>query len=547
VLVWLGLLYLSSDIHRHALDDVDGLYTTVARGMHNWGTTPYVDGVRFLDKPPALYWAMAASYSVFGVSEWAGRLPLTLAVLLTAFLLSSAAARSGDPTGGLWGALVFGLSAGPFLFTRTIEPGTLLVFFETLAFWAFLEWRRGGKSTAAFLFYLALAGATLSKGLVGAVLPLGAVAFFLLSLGRLRGFLEMEPVRGPALFLVVVCPWFVTVARENPGFLHHFFVEEHVLRFFGARVPHDYSSLPIPVFWALVLVWLLPFTPLLADVPPLLREGGDLVRLSVSWSLFGLVFFSLSSRLEHYAFTFLPPLGLLLGLAAARFVEEGRRPWGMRVCGYLSLVIGFLLAGGSFFLPRPQGLRHLDSDTTDFGPLFHLPAPTIARLGALALVAGVALGLGGALVLALPRRSRLQSALALAGTASALCGLSARALLDCEDSLSSHVFGEELARLARPSDRVFVMGDFETANSVLVDAPIPLLVFDGQAAVLEWGLRFADAPRRVFTRNEFLSAFRGEGRVFVLLPVEQIPGLGLPRSYELLRSAGRALVSNAPP
>jgi 4-amino-4-deoxy-L-arabinose transferase-like glycosyltransferase len=543
------VLYVAADLPRHALDDVDGLYTVVARGMvvrHDW-VTPYADGVRFLDKPPLLYWVMGGAYLVFGSSGFAGRLPLIAAVLGTAALLASAAARAGKRAAGAQGALCFGLCVGTFLFTRTTQPDTLLVFFEALAFWAFAEWNREPRTAPALLFYAALAGGMLSKGLIGVVLPLGGVVLFLLWVRGLRSLLRLEPWRGPLLFLVLVVPWFVAAALRNPGFLYHFFVEEHLLRFFGAREPHDYTSVSLPLFWGLILVWLLPWTPLLPAVVGLVRrEPGELVKLNAAWALFGLGFFSLSSRIEHYAFVLLPPLGLLLGVVLDRFVDHGEARRGVVASGALLLGLGLGLVAASF-VPLPAAGRPMGTHSTDFGPLFYLPQEIVARLRVLALAAGLGLALGGTAVLVAVRRGRRALAtLLLAAVATLLCGLEARALLLCEPSNSSHVFGEALAQIARPGDRVFLMGDFELGNSLLADVDMPLLVFDGKASVLEWGLRFPDAPPREVTRQEFLASFGGRTRVFLLAPAEAAGGLRLPRSYEVLRSAGRVLLSNEP-
>ena len=65
------------------LDDADSVHAEAAREMvvrHDW-TTLYIDGIRYLEKAPLLYWGMAASFKVFGVSDWAARLPLILGLL----------------------------------------------------------------------------------------------------------------------------------------------------------------------------------------------------------------------------------------------------------------------------------------------------------------------------------------------------------------------------------------------------------------------------------------------------------------------------------
>src|ERR1700761_2415791 len=78
---WL-VIYLPAIFTPALLDDADSIHAEAAREMitrHDW-TTLYIDGLRYLEKAPLLYWGMAASFKIFGVSEWSARLPLTLGV-----------------------------------------------------------------------------------------------------------------------------------------------------------------------------------------------------------------------------------------------------------------------------------------------------------------------------------------------------------------------------------------------------------------------------------------------------------------------------------
>src|SRR6516162_3528734 len=65
------------------LDDVDTIHAEAAREMllrHDW-VTLYTNGLRYLEKAPLMYWSLATSYTVFGISDWSTRLPLMLGVL----------------------------------------------------------------------------------------------------------------------------------------------------------------------------------------------------------------------------------------------------------------------------------------------------------------------------------------------------------------------------------------------------------------------------------------------------------------------------------
>src|SRR5499427_9266272 len=93
LLLWVAI-YFASIFSPALLDDVDTIHAEAAREMvnrHDW-VTLYTDGVRYLEKAPLMYWGVAASYKLFGISEWSTRLPLMLGVLalfLTTYYLGA--------------------------------------------------------------------------------------------------------------------------------------------------------------------------------------------------------------------------------------------------------------------------------------------------------------------------------------------------------------------------------------------------------------------------------------------------------------------------
>src|ERR1700760_1858300 len=107
------------------LDDVDSIYIEIAREMlqrHDF-VTPTIDGIRFFDKPPVMYWMAAGSMHLFGIHDWAARLPLALAVLalllsvyaLGIRLFATASPADKPDRGGFYAALAVATSMGPYL------------------------------------------------------------------------------------------------------------------------------------------------------------------------------------------------------------------------------------------------------------------------------------------------------------------------------------------------------------------------------------------------------------------------------------------------
>ena len=131
VAAW-AVLHLGGLFSPGLLDDVDSVYIEIAREMlhrHDY-VTPYVDGIRFFDKPPLLYWLAAGSMRVFGEADWAARLPLaliTLALLLATYslglrLFATVSPSASPDRAALSSALVLATSVGPYLYTRFFIP-----------------------------------------------------------------------------------------------------------------------------------------------------------------------------------------------------------------------------------------------------------------------------------------------------------------------------------------------------------------------------------------------------------------------------------------
>jgi 4-amino-4-deoxy-L-arabinose transferase-like glycosyltransferase len=147
VLAWL-ILQIGGLFTPGLLDDVDSVYIEIAREMlhrHDY-VTPYINGIRFFDKPPLMYWMAAGSMHLFGIHDWAARLPLALAVLalllavygLGIRLFAAISPPASPDRAGFYAALALATSIGPYLYTRFYIPDILLALWMTLTVHLFL-------------------------------------------------------------------------------------------------------------------------------------------------------------------------------------------------------------------------------------------------------------------------------------------------------------------------------------------------------------------------------------------------------------------------
>ncbi|MDR0311413.1 MAG: glycosyltransferase family 39 protein [Acidobacteriota bacterium] len=571
LLIMAAGVYLFTATGRAVLDDGDALYSHVAQNMAATGdwVTPYANGVRFLDKPPMLYWLTAASFHVFGVNEFAVRFPAACAVAAIALLLFFLGQKTGSPFAGFVAGSAFAFCAGTFLFTIMAFPDIFFVFFLTLAVTAFYAWYRDDQNPVfpALLFYAATAGAVLSKGLIGLAFPAAIALLFLIwsrNPGRLR---HLHIVKGTLLFFLVAAPWHILAAVRNPGFLWYYFVNEQFLRFLGKRQPLDYESISLPVFWALMLAWLFPWSAFLPALRHVWRDSSgrnsasrDAIKICFCWASVVLVFFSVSSRIEHYSMPIFPPLAVLVGAAlssesiTAKLAEKTIR----RGFAFLSILGGaaalILVAGGlllTFGVPGDAGQSPAETSARVhaykyyFAPLFEMPAEIVARLKTpfFGAMAAISLGFIGAWLLA--RRGRLTAAVLAVNLAMAgFCVFTWQSLGICEGFISSKQFGQKLNELYMPGDAAVVLGDFETANSVNFYAPVPLYVYKGSAALLTQGMSYPDAPQMLLDPESFAGMWESGRRTFMLAPEDMLPSLKLQSACPVLRSFDRVLVCN---
>src|SRR5262245_6423796 len=308
---------------------------------HDWVTLHINGGFRYLEKAPLMYWAVAASFKLFGVHEWSARLPIALgvlALLLVTYRLGRRVFQEQNQgeEAGLYSALALATGFGPFIFTRILIPDMAVALWLALGFDFFLttlEQANAGQKPSRWVCWgiaATMALNVLTKGLIGLVFPIGTIFLFLLFTGNLRHLLKMRLVSSFLVFLAIAAPWHVLAGLRNPaqgqarGFFWFYFVNEHFLRYLKKRYPADYDTSPLWLFWGLNLIWLMPWTAFIVQafrqVPLRVRawraglgpqDQGTL--LFAIWSLLVLVFFSFSSRQEYYVIAGIPGLALLLG------------------------------------------------------------------------------------------------------------------------------------------------------------------------------------------------------------------------------------------
>jgi 4-amino-4-deoxy-L-arabinose transferase-like glycosyltransferase len=580
-------VYFGSLFSPALLDDADSTHAEAAREMFVSGdyVTLHVNGVRYLEKAPLPYWLVAISYHIFGVNEFASRLPMALSVLLLGVLAVVWGRRAFGERAGIYAGLFVYTAAGVFLFTRILIPDVLLSLLIAASLYFFLTaLQPDTRPWHWYAGYACMALGVLTKGLIALAFPGGAAFLYLSLTGEWRRWREFRLGSGLALFLLIAAPWHILAGLRNTGgqgghgFFWFYFVNEHFLRFLGRRYPRDYNKLPWALYWSLHLVWLFPWSLYLpAAVRAAIDERrtkrgndndfGARTRL-LCWLLAGvvLVFFAISTNQEYYTFPAYFPLLMLLadGIAQCESSDcsAGVRKGWLRVSAGLLAVVG--LAASVTLLTLLWQSRHLpfepdignvlathnmDTDTLSTSHMLDLSYASFAALRLPAALAAVALMVAPLLSFFLRVRRRHYAATwALAAGMAVFLVAAHIALGRFGPYLSSKDLAREIAARARPEDRVMIYGDQAFGSSLLFYLRRPVELVEGRTTSMWFGSTFPDAPKIYLTDADLLQDWSGQKRVFLFVPPHlkaKVDRL-LPTKFTVAEVSGKYVYSNRP-
>ncbi len=371
----------------------EGRYSEISREMastNDW-VTPRLNGLKYFEKPPLQYWATAVLFKAFGESEFVARLWVGLCGFATVILVHRTALR-------LWGtrtADYAGITCAGMLWilgmSHIVTLDTGVTFFMTLALCGFLRAQHDGATRGETrrwmgIVWAAMAGALLSKGLIGVVLP-GAVLFFYSAICRdWRPWARLCWFSGFPIFAALSVPWHVLVARRNPEWADFYFVHEHLERFLTTE---HHRAGALYYFLPLLVAGLLPWTTLL---PQIVRRGWRLDtarfqtnRFLLIWSVFIFVFFSVSgSKLPSYILPVFPALALLLAQVLAAAKPGSMRRHAIAIAVFLAAIaVGVLIFGSTGDARTPMEINRAFSHWAFAGSLaFALAGAVAARASA---------------------------------------------------------------------------------------------------------------------------------------------------------------------
>lgn len=325
-------------------DTTEPRYAEIARKMMELGDwiTPYLYyDVPFWGKPPFSFWMGAISFNIFGVNEFAARLPSLLAMVIVGWLLYVAAKKRFDNKMGIYVLLMAWTMPVYFLMAGTVLTDTFLTLGTTLtmvAGYIVLSAKADEKNRLwGYLFFVGLAISMLSKGPIGVVLSAMPVGLYVIIRNRWKDVWTRLPwITGTLLTALLSLPWYYFAEKNSPGFIDYFIVGEHFKRFVDKTwrgdlygKPHIKTYGSIWGFWLTATIpWCIPLV-----LAPFFQKGRKLLKLVWSeekdaflyfmlWALAPAIFFTFSaSILIPYVLPGVPAFAFVMGLMCFKFLD----------------------------------------------------------------------------------------------------------------------------------------------------------------------------------------------------------------------------------
>jgi 4-amino-4-deoxy-L-arabinose transferase-like glycosyltransferase len=354
-------------------------YAEVAREMFVSGDyiSTRLCGCLWFEKPVLFYWLAAASYHLFGVSEFAARFASGFAATLTTLAVYFAVSRAVSTQLARLASLAL-LSSGIFIaYSHAATPDMSLTMAMTIAILAgFLATKSKGRRELGFmvLCFASMGLSLLAKGLVGIVLVSAILLIYFAIAGRLRFLRWRNLLIWMLAFVVVAATWYLPVTLKHGWqFINEFFIEHHFRRYLTNTYGH-----PQPIYFFLfvavagVLPWtffLIPAVVRLRSLKPRTSEIDSLLTLAWIWLFIPLIFFSISeSKLPGYLLPVFPALAIILGAELRRLLSAGPG----RLLTMSAWLTGILMAGlavGFIWYLNSEGVQFAGAQTA----LFVLP------------------------------------------------------------------------------------------------------------------------------------------------------------------------------
>jgi 4-amino-4-deoxy-L-arabinose transferase-like glycosyltransferase len=298
--------------------------------------SPTLRGELRFTKPPLLYWIVAASYKVLGISYFSSRLPMVIFGVLTILFVYRLGLLLFERNAAMLAALMTATSFGIIKFSKVAMMESPLTFTMVAAFYYFIRFYKEEQPKLLLVSALFLGLCSQLKSPVYPAICVMAMLLFLLSEGAIRRVFIKEAILAAGLLVLLTLPWYVIMILKHGSLFTDFYYHEHFVKFYEAT---DYR---MRVFVGLLL-YFLPWTFYLIGavyqtIAARLYRTWPYKFLLITSGLFLAIFILPKSKGLYYAVPLLPFCGLL----AAGVLAGSSRP--QRLWDWLTAAVLLLIA-----------------------------------------------------------------------------------------------------------------------------------------------------------------------------------------------------------
>ncbi|MFH1422115.1 MAG: glycosyltransferase family 39 protein [Planctomycetota bacterium] len=511
LIIIIAPLYLFQLGNYALMEPDEGRYAEIPREMLESGDyiTPYLNYVRYLEKPPLCYWSTALSIQIFGQNEFAIRFPVAIfgiGLVIATYLAGSY--MFGLRTGFI-SALITASCPLFFGFSRIVTLDMIFSFFINAGLFSFYTAYKEKKRLFFLISYALFAFATLAKSPIGILFPVVSIAIFLLVNKELKLIKELRIISGIIVFLIIVLPWFIAISLCNEGFLQFYFIREHLMRYtteISRRPGH-------PLLFTILLTGgMLPWSVLLPGsvVFTIKEKLKPLTFLSI-FTGFLLLFFSFSSsKLPGYILPAIAPCGILCGYSFDRlFLQKRETDKRLRkiIIILAAIILITVITGAAIVgITHIAGRKGIGLNTQDI----------------LTFMIPLAVGIILSFIFVKMKRAELAFASLFAGTMVLLI-LIIMNVKTFEPRYANKNIAEELNKNLTHESRIYVYATrFETFASISFYTGRRLIIVgEHRNSELEYGRLAAQESEYFITKDEFYKILASNEKIFILTKSKQ--------------------------
>lgn len=497
--IGIGVLFLLMAGSRPLFTPDEGRYAEIGREMitrHDF-LTPYLNGLKYFEKPPLFYWLESIAISLGGLNLWSLR-SINVILGLSGCLLTYAVARKlYSRTTGLLAALILATSTLYFVMAHMVSLDLPVTVFFTTAMYLFLLGIQNNKVNSYYILGCAsfAALAVLTKGLIGLLFPGLVIGLWIISSSKWRLISQLPIISAIILFLAIAAPWHILISLKHPEFFNFYFIQQHFYRYATTSIGH------IQPVWFFIPNLIAGFFPWIAFLPQTfwynwqVTSNKSINRFLMIWACSIFIFFSYSkSKLIPYILPIFPALAIL----TANYIQSclNKMPgkgirWGSIIVFLLSIIIAYTFI--------------------NFALTATLLQPTSAKLWLCLSAYLLVIGMSAAGIYAY---KSTQTSISITIISAALFLLTAYAAIPGIDTRTIRPLANIIKPVLKTEDTVV------TYNQYYQDLPFYL---QRHVNVLNWrneltfGMNHQADHDWLIDDDEFWKMWNGQGRVFVLM------------------------------